>query len=205
MSISLARFASVQNDWRVIDGFKSVVAASPITSKRECDTFSSFGSCPPLRTPSRDDGEDGCLLCGIRVLLLALVVDAELLVELPDFGECRFQGADLRERLEVAHVVRIGGLPAESVQLLLSRLGDLVPVVQKGERGRVGLGELAALRQLVPFRGLDGVYFFVGDALVGVCGHLKLAIKKRPGEGRILRAKAIKAKLRVRLRLEISQ
>ena len=33
----------------------------------------------------------------------------------------------------------------------------LVPLAKQGERGRVGLGERAALRQLVPFRGLESV------------------------------------------------
>ena len=36
-------------------------------------------------------------------------------------------------------------------------VGNLVPLAQKRERGRVRLGELAALGQLVPFGGLERV------------------------------------------------
>lgn len=59
------------------------------------------------------------------------------------------------------HLHRLRLLPAfaRAAQLLLRRLGDLVPLVQHGQLGRARPGELAALRQLIPFRGLERVGF----------------------------------------------
>ena len=56
------------------------------------------------------------------------------------------------------HLQQLRLLPtfAHAVQLVLGGVGYLVPLAQKRERGRVGLRELAPLRQLVPFRGLEG-------------------------------------------------
>ena len=48
---------------------------------------------------------------------------------------------------------------AHAAQLVLGGIGYLVPLAKQGERGRVGLRELAPLRQLVPFRGLERVRF----------------------------------------------
>ena len=55
------------------------------------------------------------------------------------------------------HQLRLLPAFAHAAQLVLGGIGYLVPLAKQGERGRVGLRELAPLRQLVLFGGLEGV------------------------------------------------
>lgn len=57
------------------------------------------------------------------------------------------------------HQLRLLPAFARAAQLLLGGVGYLVPLAQKRERGRVRLGELAALGELVLLRGLERVRF----------------------------------------------
>lgn len=55
------------------------------------------------------------------------------------------------------HQLRLLPAFAHAAQLVLGGIGYLVPLAQKRERGRVRLGELAALGELVLLRGFERV------------------------------------------------
>lgn len=57
------------------------------------------------------------------------------------------------------HQLRLLPAFAHAVQLVLGGAGYLVPLAKQGERGRVGLRELAPLGELVLLRGLERVRF----------------------------------------------
>ena len=69
------------------------------------------------------------------------------------------------------HLQQLRFLPAfaHAAQLVLGGIGYLVPLAKQGERGRIGLRELAPLRQLVPFRGLERVRFNAPGAWLSAC------------------------------------
>lgn len=70
------------------------------------------------------------------------------------------------------HQLRLLPAFAHAVQLVLGGVGYLVPLAQKRERGRIGLRELAPLRQLVPFGGLERVRFDAGGGFASGMPHL---------------------------------
>ena len=92
------------------------------------------------------------------MLLRRFVADAKLLVYRANLGACLFHGRELRQRLDVAHVVLVGDLHAPVRADVVHALGyDLVPADQQSERRRVGLREVAPGCQLVPLGGAEGV------------------------------------------------